>query len=370
MVLLGHHLNNPLLFFIILCSCFWNRSLYGAVSVEPSQGLLLDRGCSQYNNSNLGSFFENLNASLGEMRTQVRNQSTHFATAMKNKENNPVYALFLCRDYLPVADCLDCFAAAEVQIRNCSYGGASGARVTYDGCFLRYESNEFKEQNTDAGNRMKCGNHSAREATAFDSAMDQVLMNLQIAIPRIANFSAATETKVPNNNNNNNGTSSIIYAFAQCILTITPQGCLDCLKIGHQNLETCLPNSEGRAFDTGCFIRYSNISFFPHNYTMDITPYLKQGGSSKMAIIGGVSGGAALVLILLALFGWLRKSKRPKRVPRGDILGATELKGPVNYGYKDLKSATNNFSEENKIGEGGFGDVYKVINLIKIHFQV
>lgn len=44
----------------------------------------------------------------------------------------------------------------------------------------------------------------------------------------------------------------------------------------------------------------------------------------------------------------------------GDILGATELKGPVTYRYKDLKSATKNFSDENKLGEGGFGDVYKV----------
>jgi len=41
-------------------------------------------------------------------------------------------------------------------------------------------------------------------------------------------------------------------------------------------------------------------------------------------------------------------------------LGATELKGPVNYKYNDLKAATKNFSAENKLGEGGFGDVYKV----------
>lgn len=45
----------------------------------------------------------------------------------------------------------------------------------------------------------------------------------------------------------------------------------------------------------------------------------------------------------------------------GDILGATELKGPVIYRYKDLKSATKNFNDENKLGEGGFGDVYKVL---------
>lgn len=35
------------------------------------------------------------------------------------------------------------------------------------------------------------------------------------------------------------------------------------------------------------------------------------------------------------------------------------MRGPVNYSYRDLKAATKNFSEENKLGEGGFGDVYK-----------
>ncbi|BAF28235.1 Os11g0470200 [Oryza sativa Japonica Group] len=79
----------------------------------------------------------------------------------------------------------------------------------------------------------------------------------------------------------------------------------------------------------------------------------------KGAIIGGILGGVAFLLLgLLALF-WTRQSKKPLKPRRGDILGATELQGPTSFYYKDLKVATNNFSEQSKLGEGGFGDVFK-----------
>ncbi|XP_028797268.1 putative serine/threonine-protein kinase [Neltuma alba] len=119
-----------------------------------------------------------------------------------------------------------------------------------------------------------------------------------------------------------------------------------------------MPDSNAKIFYAGCFMRYSTSAFFTANQTTDIKRILKQGDSSKKTIIGGVVGGASFILILLALFALYRRSLF-KRVHRVDILGATELKGPVNYRYKDLKSATKNFSEENKLGEGGFGDVYK-----------
>ncbi|KAJ7960004.1 Cysteine-rich receptor-like protein kinase [Quillaja saponaria] len=253
---------------------------------------------------------------------------------------------------MSTADCVACFTVAASQIRNCSTG--NGARVIYDGCFLRYESTAFFDQTTLPGNSMTCGNQTAKQATAFSGAVEQLLTDLQVATPRIKGYFAAVKREVVGSVN------TTVYAVAQCAETVTEIGCEDCLKVGQNNLDNCPPNTDGRAFDAGCFLRYSVTPFFADNQTINITPFLKEGDSNmKAAIIGGVVGGVGLILLLVAIFVWFRLSRGPKRVPRGNILGATELRGPVSYSYKDLKSATKNFSEETKLGEGGFGEVYK-----------
>ncbi|RDY00640.1 Cysteine-rich receptor-like protein kinase 3, partial [Mucuna pruriens] len=330
---------------VTLTLIWWSSYIVEDVVADP-QTLLINIGCSTYNASNLRSFFANINGTFSELRGDVSNESKHFSTADEARGDVITYALFQCRNYLSRNDCLACFNTASTQIRNCSAG--NGARVIYDGCFLRYESERFYDETTEPGNGVLCGNKSLN-TSSFRLAGQQVLMDLQTATPKIQGFYAATKTQVV--------AGSAIYAIAQCVETASEPNCLNCLQVGYNNLQSCLPNTEGRSYDAGCFMRYSTKPFFADNQTIDIAPYLKQGSSKKWVIIGGVVG-AVVVVLLLALFAW-RWFRKPKRVPRGDILGATELKGPVSYKYKDLKAATKNFSAENKLGEGGFGDVYK-----------
>ncbi|KAF3966211.1 hypothetical protein ACB098_01G194600 [Castanea mollissima] len=319
--------------------------------VADPQINLLNSGCSQYNVSDVSNFYTNLNATFSDLRTQLNNNK-YFATAQQVKGSESTYALVQCRNYLSSADCLACFTAAVSQIRNCS--AANGARVIYDGCFLRYESNIFFDQTTLPGNQGYCGNQIASQPNAFSTAADRLLKDLQVATPRINGFFAASKREVVDSSGN-----VTVYAVAQCVETATESGCQNCLNVASNNIQLCVPNGDGRAVDAGCFLRYSDTPFFADNQATAISSFLGNGGSSnKNAIIGGVVGGGGAFLII-ALFVFLIMIRRSKKVRRGDILGATELRGPVNYKYNDLKSATKNFSEENKLGEGGFGDVYK-----------
>ena len=45
-----------------------------------------------------------------------------------------------------------------------------------------------------------------------------------------------------------------------------------------------------------------------------------------------------------------------------DVKGAAAPELPL-FGFSIVEIATNNFSDENKLGEGGFGPVYKVVLL-------
>ncbi|XP_030952785.1 cysteine-rich receptor-like protein kinase 2 [Quercus lobata] len=321
------------------------------LGVADPQINLLNSGCSQYNVSDGSNFRTNLNATFSDLRTELNNNK-YFATAQQVKGSESAYALVQCRNYLSNADCLACFTAAVSQIRNCS--AANGARVIYDGCFLRYESNIFFDQTTQPGNQGSCGNRTASQPVAFSTAADGLLKDLQVATPRINGFFAASKREGVDSSGN-----ATVYAVAQCVETATESGCQNCLNVASNNIQVCVPNGDGRAVDAGCFLRYSDKPFFADNQTTDINSFLGNGGSSnKNAIIGGVVGGGGALLII-ALFVFFIMIRRSKEVRRGDILGATELRGPVNYKYNDLKSATKNFSEENKLGEGGFGDVYK-----------
>ncbi|XP_042440657.1 cold-responsive protein kinase 1-like [Zingiber officinale] len=323
--------------------------LWSCVTAGDPQTNFLRNGCSSYAVTNASAFAVTFNDTLADLRSSISgSNSSLFATAHRPAVQS-VYALFQCRGYLSAADCLACFSVAEGRIRSC--GPAYGGRVIYDGCFLRYESIPFFDQVTPAENGNSCGGRNAATG-GFTTAVRSLVADLSAATPRIPEFFAAAKRVG-------------VFAVAQCVETVSEEGCQQCLAAAAGNVMLCLPGVDGRALEPLCFMRYSDESFFPANRTVDLSPYMINSGraksSNKGALIGGVAGGVGGLLLLLGFTSllWIRRSRDQRSPSEGDALGGTKLQGSLNFHYKHLKNATNNFSEKNKLGEGGFGDVYK-----------
>lgn len=107
------------------------------------------------------------------------------------------------------------------------------------------------------------------------------------------------------------------------------------------------------------------------NYGLFSSDVIKRASksSSTEIFIGAAAGGCVLVLLLLlAGIYAFRQKKRAKRATQlndpfaswdsnSSSTRGPQLKGARCFAYKDLKKCTNNFSEVNAIGSGGYGKV-------------
>ncbi|WZZ41007.1 hypothetical protein YC2023_037266 [Brassica napus] len=103
---------------------------------------------------------------------------------------------------------------------------------------------------------------------------------------------------------------------------------------------------------------------------------MAQGGpsSSNMGIIIGAAVGAVVLLLLLTLAGVyaLRQRKRADKATDQNnpfakwstsksSIDAPQLMGAKSFTFEELKKCTENFSEANDVGGGGYGKVYRGI---------
>ncbi|PKI74947.1 probable leucine-rich repeat receptor-like protein kinase At5g49770 [Punica granatum] len=98
----------------------------------------------------------------------------------------------------------------------------------------------------------------------------------------------------------------------------------------------------------------------------------KSSSSASTGVIVGATVGGLVLLLLLGLAGiyaFRQKKIAKKATETSNLFGAwdstkssgsaPQLKGARWFSFEDLKKCTNNFSESNDIGSGGYGKVYR-----------
>ncbi|XP_060974754.1 probable LRR receptor-like serine/threonine-protein kinase At1g53430 [Cannabis sativa] len=104
----------------------------------------------------------------------------------------------------------------------------------------------------------------------------------------------------------------------------------------------------------------SAISVEPYNKPPNQEKEIESRKSNTKLIIVGAVSSFCLLLIALAILWW--KYYFGSNDSRKEVLRGLDLQTGF-FTFKQIKAATNNFDAANKIGEGGFGSVYKGVLL-------
>ncbi|KAL6858951.1 hypothetical protein ACP4OV_017953 [Aristida adscensionis] len=113
--------------------------------------------------------------------------------------------------------------------------------------------------------------------------------------------------------------------------------------------------STGRKYQLNCVLAW--------NMTVEKLPCDGGAGAGKSLALGlavGIPGGA----VALAALAWLCVARRRKaKGDEGSAITGTMIRslagGPREFDYRELRKATNNFDEKMKLGQGGYGVVYR-----------
>ncbi|KAD7479175.1 hypothetical protein R6Q59_008018 [Mikania micrantha] len=312
----------------------------------------LSSGC--IGSGSTSNFIKNRNSTFASMRMTLLSQRVLYARAQDLSDGDTVFAAAQCRNYLSVDQCVACFDVAIFELAKCIVG--NGAYVFLDECYVRYQSfddfydNPYATADGSTFQFSSCGNVSASEqsSTNYTQSVDKFLSDIRDATPKTSNLYVANIRQFTSEN-------AAVYAVAQCSENLNPSTCGACTNTAYDVLKACLPRTEGRFTNMACFARYSETPFFNVNQTVDISSILRGGHSSKVTTIAGAISGVVFLLLIVFVWLWYRIRKNAKKTEQED------LEGTINYNYTDLQLATNNFSEENILGKGGYGEVFKAI---------
>ncbi|XP_039118377.1 putative receptor-like protein kinase At4g00960 isoform X3 [Dioscorea cayenensis subsp. rotundata] len=333
--------------------------------VKLSQGNPTLYRCSTDSNYTTPSTFAtNLALLLPNLIATTANSSILFSTASRDS----IYGLAQCQLGSSPSGCASCLNNSATDFSTlCPSGRSAGIR--YDGCLLRYSDTRFFSQLSNDAFHYRTSGKTVSDPAGFSSSVND-LMN------GISSKAAHTESRFMVGMTNFSG---LIYGMAQCTSDLSANDCANCLNFALGVMRLHAYGKVGSLVASlSCIIRYETYPFFSLLQLAAPPPpppsLVKSPPVNDTTGSGGKSSNTTtivLVVVFVLVAGivifsgvciYLRRRKRkPNRRWTADGGDDSEFISAesLSFDLATLRDATSNFSDENELGRGGFGVVYK-----------
>jgi len=309
-----------------------------------------------------------------------------FATAVVGTIPEQLWAMGLCRGDVNASTCFNCLTQGFQEVPNdCPYD--RDASIYYDFCTVHYSDVHTLPNDDDTGPMINTyvetndGNVTAADAARFKRLLADLI---DATVEYAANSSRRFATGEADFNGQET-TIPKVYSVAQCTPDQTPAECHRCLERMVEATQEAFNGSiGGRVLGVDCTYRYETAPFYNGQAMVRLAqPSSSRAPAPAPALQPTAAGEGerkhrvswvvlAVVLPTLAamnlvaclylrrrrrlLIGQAKHQKPPMYYTEAED---TEMVDSMMMDVSTLRAATGDFNESNKLGEGGFGAVYK-----------
>ncbi|XP_020087317.1 putative receptor-like protein kinase At4g00960 isoform X2 [Ananas comosus] len=278
------------------------------------------------------TFVRNLNLLLTSLTANTPNSG--FFNNTIGTTPDQVYGLALCRGDIGPQECTQCLQTASQDLPQlCPY--KRSAIAWYSECHVRYAATKFFSKLDESLTVLRYYNQNVSDPREFNYQSVEMIG----VISSMAAFNTSTQmfaTGVVNITD-----IGEVYGLAQCTRDLSRDQCFKCLNDSLSDLQKrCYDSPGGIALQASCVLRYDLNKFLESTPLWTAPSTISTAPPSKEPFFPPPLPGATHKI-------------------REDIQEDPRRNNTLEFDLFALKEATDNFSNVNKLGEGGFGAVYK-----------
>ncbi|KAL9384088.1 hypothetical protein Peur_024411 [Populus x canadensis] len=374
-----------------------------AALTEAQEIIFLHHICSNTTTFVRNSPYQaNLNILLSSLAgNATRNDINGFYNASTGHDVYEVYGLFLCRGDVSVEVCQECVNLATIDVvQRCPI--EKEAIIWYDQCFLRYSNSNIFSSLSQTPRFLKWNKQNITVDVKFNKRVVDAISDAA----KEAASAPSGEKKFAAKNVSYTWEESL-YVLVQCTPVLSTSDCNRCLNLTLSYIPICCNNKRGgRVLTPGCNLRYETYSFYNETAVMAMSPPPlstpvvplppspgsiadgKGDGSKSMWIKVGAGLSAVIAVLFFSACTYTMRRRTnlrtgniqedqlldlARRATVGDDYSDKDIQGEVTSQDLPLirldviNEATKQFSDENKLGQGGFGPVYREVSQLFRH---